>query len=150
MKSAGPLLALALALGAAASGASAADAPVKTLHDFVAPLFDLKNGGIKIGELRGETATYLSAELADFGHFKYTAFLPDQSVQFTVESDNAMVYIRQKLVLGEGTIHVTSPEYEITGSDWRADLSNAKAQHVTIQKGVRLVFRNVQLGDILK
>lgn len=137
----------AAAVGLPALAPAADDAPpVRTVHDFVAPLFDLKAGGVKVGELRGATATYTSPELADFGQFKYQAFAPDRSVLYTVESDSAMVFLKQRLALGEGTLHVTSPDFELTGRDWRCDVN---AQQVTIQQGTRIVFR-AEIGNILK
>lgn len=122
--------------------------PVREVHDFVAPLFDLDAGGVKVGELRGATAKYLSTTMADLTQFKYTAFAPDQSVQFSVESDHATVLLHQKIAFGEGTIHAVSPDYEITGRDWRIDAAEQN-KRIVINEGAHIVFRAV-IGDILK
>lgn len=122
--------------------------PVKLVHDFVAPMFDMEAGGVKVGELRGATARYLSATMADLSQFKYTAFNPDQSEQFNVESDEATVMLRQRVAFGAGTIHGVSPEYEITGKDWHIR-SDKDEQRITVNDGVRIVFR-ASIGNILR
>lgn len=127
---------------------SAESLPVREVHDFVAPMFDMNAGGVKVGELRGDTAKYLSATMADLTQFKYTAFAADQAVQFTVESDKATVMLHQKIAFGEGTLHAVSPDYELTGRDWQIDAGKVN-QRIVINDGARIVFR-AAIGNILK
>lgn len=144
--------ALPLALGAAAIALTAADqppaadAPLRTVTDFVAPIFDLRAGGVKVGEMRGATATYRSEEIADFGQFVCRTFAPDRSELYRAEADSAMVYMKQRVAVGEGALHVVAPGFDLTGRDWKCSIN---AQHVTINENVRVEF-DAQIGDILQ
>lgn len=141
-------LVCACALGGAASAAEAPAPKIEpiTVTDFVAPIFDLRTGGLKIAEMRGATATYRSDEIADFGKFVCRTFGPDRGEIYRVEADSAMVYMKQKVAIGEGSLRVDAPEFRLTGRDWKCSVN---AQHVTVNEDVRVEF-TAELGDLLQ
>ena len=119
------------------------DAPIK---NFKLPMFN--NAGVKIWDLRGEEAKYISKDQVDLFTMDLKVFENDGSgrLRLEIESPHATVFANQHVVAGPDSIRVLNKDFEISGSDytWRGH-----EQSVTIRRDVRVVFKT-PLEDILK
>jgi lipopolysaccharide export system protein LptC len=119
------------------------DAPIK---NFKLPMFN--NAGVRIWDLRGEEAKYVSQDRVDLFTMTLKVFDDDGSgeVRIEIQSPQATVFANEHLVTGENNIRMFTDDFEISGRNytWRG-----REQSVTIREDVRVVF-NTPLQDMLK
>lgn len=143
MKTTARALLLSIVIAVAAHAQMTPDAPIK---NFKLPMFN--NAGVKVWDLRGEEAKYVSQDQVDLFTMHLKVFKNDGSgaVQLEIESPHATVYADQHLVTGSDSIRVLNDDFEITGRNytWRG-----REQSVTINENVRVVFK-APLQDMLK
>lgn len=137
------LAAIVLLIAHAAHGQMTPDAPIK---NFKLPMFS--DAGVKLWDLRGAEAKYVSQDRVDLFTMNLKVFKTDGSgiLQIEIQSPQATVFVNQHIVTGDQTIRVHNDDFEISGRNytWKG-----REQHVTIREDVRVVFK-VQLQDILK
>lgn len=136
-------IALLAAFGLAAQAQMTPDAPIK---NFKLPMFN--NAGVKIWDLRGEEAKYVSQDRVDLFTMTLKVFNDDGSgeVRIEIQSPQATVFANDHVVTGGNNIRMFTDDFEISGRNytWRG-----RELSVTIREDVRVVFK-APLQDILK
>jgi hypothetical protein len=135
--------ALLVSIAAAAHAQMTPDAPIK---NFKLPMFN--NAGVRIWDLRGEEAKYVSQDRVDLFTMTLKVFNDDGSgqVRIEIQSPQATVFANEHVVTGGNTIRMFSEDFDISGRNytWRG-----RELSVTIREDVRVVFK-APLQDILK
>jgi hypothetical protein len=119
------------------------DAPIK---NFKLPMFN--NAGVRIWDLRGEEAKYVSQDHVDLFKMTLKVFNSDGSgqVRLEIQSPQAAVFANEHIVTGSNNIRMFTDDFEISGRNytWRG-----RELSVTIREAVRVEFK-APLQDILK
>lgn len=143
------LLALSPLLSFAQPSGVTANAPI---INFKLP--DYTDDGIRTSLLLGNEARRISDTQIDLVAMNYTLFKADGSNQAdtTLLAPSASVFHTGKnyKVQGNEGVRIVRDDLDLTGTNWIFETDEKKTRHVTLEKNVHVVFRTLNLGNILK
>jgi len=143
------LLALSPLLSRGQSNAVTANEPI---INFKLPV--LNDEGVRTSLFRGNEARRINDNQIDLVAMQYTIFKPDGSHQAetTLLAPSASVFITQKRYKVQGTegVRIVRDDLDVLGTVWSFETDEKKNRHVMIENNVRVVFRTLNIGNILK
>lgn len=114
----------------------------------------LNDDGIRTSLLRGNEARYINANQIDLVAMQYTLFVEDGSnkVDTTLLAPTASVFLGGKhyKVQGSEGVRIIRDELDLIGTRWTYETDQKKNRHIVLENNVRVVFRSLHLGNILK
>lgn len=116
---------------------------------------ELNEDGIRISLLRGNEARRINDNQIDLVAMQYTIFKPDGSnqAQTTLLAPSASVFFsNQKKYNVQGTegVRIVRDDLDVMGTAWNFEIDEKKNRHVRIENNVKVVFRTLNIGNILK
>jgi hypothetical protein len=139
----GPLLSLAQPAGVTAN---------EPIINFKLPV--LNEEGNRSSLLRGDEARYISASQIDLVAMQYTLFdeTVANKVDTTLLAPSATVFFANKRYKVQGIegVRIVRDDLDVGGTNWTFEIDEKKDRHIVIENKVRVVFRTLHLGNILK
>lgn len=144
------LLALSPLLSRAQSTAVTANEPI---INFKLP--ELNDEGVRISLFRGNEARRINDNQIDLVAMQYTIFKPDGSNQAetTLLAPSASVFFttqKKYNVRGNEGVRIVRDDLDVMGTVWSFEIDEKKNRHVRIENNVRVIFRTLNIGNILK
>lgn len=125
-----------------------------------APIINFKlpgynDDGVRTSLLRGDEAHRISDTQIDLIAMQYTIFKEDGSNQAetTLLSPSASVFLnnnKRYKVQGSEGVRIVRDDLDLGGKNWTFEADEKKNRHVLLEANVRVVFRNFNMGNILK
>ena len=142
-------LALSPLLSIAQTSGVTANAPIV---NFKLPVFN--DAGIRTSLLRGNEARYINASQIDLVAMTYTLFKEDGSnqVETTLLAPSASVFLANKRYKVQGTegVRIVRDDLDVSGALWSFETDERKNRHIVLEQNARVVFRTMNIGNILK
>ncbi len=114
----------------------------------------LNEEGIRTSLLRGNEARYINANQIDLVAMQYTLYSDDGSnqVDSTLLAPSASVFLSGKhyKVQGAEGVRIVRDDLDVMGTQWSFALDEKKNRQITLENNVKVVFRKLHIGNILK
>ncbi|MFT3869597.1 MAG: hypothetical protein QM715_14170 [Nibricoccus sp.] len=115
---------------------------------------ELNDDGNRISLLRGNEARRINDNQIDLVAMQYIIFKPDGSNQAETSllAPTASVFFNQKRykVQGAEGVRIVRDDLDVAGVQWTFETDEKKNRHVVIENNVKVVFRTLNIGNILK
>lgn len=144
------LLALVPLPGRAQSAGVTTTAPIV---NFKLPIYN--DAGLRKSLFRGNEARRIGTGQIDIVAMQYTLYKEDGSneADTTLLAPSASVFLtanKPYKVQGAEGIRIVRDDLDLHGTRWTFETDEQQNRHVTLETNVRVVFRTLQLGNLLK
>jgi len=143
------LLTLSPLLSFAQPAGVTANAPITNFK-----LPEYNDDGVRTSLLRGNEARYINSSQIDLVAMNYALFKEDGSNQTdtTLLAPSASVFHTGKRykVQGKEGVRIVRDDLDLGGTQWTFDIDEKKNRHIILETNVRVIFRTLNLGNILK